>query len=133
MTSMLPRCALLVVVALLAGCGSRPPAAARRTAPEPGGCYVEVFDQPDLAGASDFINGPARHFTLRDLPFRADWHNRIRSLRVGPGATLTAWARDGFQGDAFRSGPDRTHRTLPEAFTGKIASLQITCEPQPSH
>jgi hypothetical protein len=37
--------------------------------PDPGGCYVLVYDQPEFMGAREFINGPAKYSTLAHCHF----------------------------------------------------------------
>ena len=87
-----------------------------------------MFEGENFQGRRDFINGPAKLWDLDDLPFGADWGDRIRSLRVGPNATVTAWVREGFEGEYMRSGADRSHPKLLPAFSAGISSLQIACD-----
>jgi hypothetical protein len=130
---MTPRSLAIMILAagVWSGCASRAPIA-HASAPEPTGCFVEVFEKEDFTGPRDFINGPAKHWHLRELPFRANWHRRIRSLRVGPAATVLLWAKEGFEGDPLKFGPDRNHPRLPPGFGGTIASLQIECSRAPA-
>ena len=37
--------------------------------PSPNGCYVLVSDQEGFAGAREYINGPAKLFGLKDMPY----------------------------------------------------------------
>jgi hypothetical protein len=39
------------------------------TMPDPGGCYVVVYEQAGFTGAREYINGPRRYATPDDLPF----------------------------------------------------------------
>jgi hypothetical protein len=123
--------AVLAAAMLSSACIGRRSPIAHSSAPDPSGCFVEVFAQEEMKGPRDFINGPAKYWKLDELPFGADWHNRIRSLRVGPAATLILWTRQGFEGESIRLGPDRNHPRLLEDFRSKIASLAIGCH-QPS-
>ncbi len=95
--------------------------------PHPGGCYVLVYDQPQLTGAREFINGPEKYYTLRTLPFAANWRKRIRSAAVGPGAAITVWADEGFQGVSMRLQADRKYPVLTPLFDQEIESLDVTC------
>ena len=36
--------------------------------PNPTGCYLQVWDQPESAGNAEFINGPVKHIHLNNLP-----------------------------------------------------------------
>lgn len=102
------------------------------TAPNPTGCYVKVFDQPQFRGAADFLNGPMRYSTLARLANGADWANRIRSLEVGPGATATAWADVNYTGTSMELRVDRRYATLPTALVGTIKSLDVRCIQAPA-
>ena len=102
------------------------------TAPNPNGCYVQVFDQPQLRGAADFLNGPMRYSTLARLANNANWTNRIRSLEVGPGATATAWAEINYAGASMELHVDTRYTTLPAAFVGRIASIDVRCMHPPA-
>ena len=118
---------VVILVGLLPACHVRRSSISHRTAPNPTGCFIEVFAKEGFEGPRDFINGPAKHWKLDELPFDANWHRRIRSLRVGPSATVTVWTREGFEGESLRFGPDRNHPRMIEEFSGKVASLQIGC------
>jgi len=102
------------------------------TAPNPAGCYVKVFDQPQLRGAADFLNGPMRYSTLARLATGANWANRIRSLEVGPGATATAWADVNYAGTSMDLRVDTRYPTLPTALVGMIKSLDVRCTQAPT-
>jgi hypothetical protein len=129
---MLGAAAAVTCALALFACGGRRAPIAHASAPDPAGCFIEVFAEEDFRGPREFLNGPAKYWHLKRLPFRQDWHERIRSLRVGPGATAQLWARQGFEGDALKFGPDRSHpRLLPE-FSAKVASLQIACTGAPA-
>ena len=92
----------LAVVALvvLAGCAREP----RRVglgvpAPNPNGCYVFLYDRPDWQGAGVVLNGPARWPKLEGLlANQENWRNRIRSVDIGPAATVTVYTDAAFQG-----------------------------------
>jgi hypothetical protein len=97
------------------------------TAPNPNGCYVKVFEQPQLRGRTDFINGPKRYVTLNGLPNGADWNNRIRSVDVGPGATVTVWTDTNFEGASMGLPANTRSAALPPAFAGHIESIDVRC------
>ena len=119
--------AVALVFVMSPACRAGQPTITHLNAPDPGGCYVEVFDREQFSGQRDFINGPAKYGRLTELPFGARWHNRIRSFRVGPAATFTGWASPNFDGVSVRVGPERTQRRLSEAFSGRVASIEIAC------
>jgi len=98
--------------------------------PSPNGCFVLVSDKEAFAGAREYINGPARLFVLKDLPYGSNWHHRIRSVRSGPQATATIWATEGFQGASLRLSPNTEQRMLAVTLSGRIESLQIDCQAQ---
>src|SRR5262245_24283300 len=102
------------------------------TAPNPSGCYVKVFDQPQLRGAADFLNGPMRYSTLARLANGANWTNRIRSLEVGSGATATAWSEINYAGQSMELRGDMRYTMLPTALVANIESLDVRCEQAPA-
>ena len=84
------------------------------TMPDPGGCYVIVYEQPQFGGAREFINGPVKYATLKNLPFRANWRRRIRSVQVGPTASVTIWEGEGSKGASQTLSSDSRHPELSE-------------------
>jgi hypothetical protein len=95
--------------------------------PDPGGCFVLVYEQPAFTGAREFINGPRTYTALTNLPFGANWRRRIRSVDVGPGASATLWTNEGFQGASLTLRPDTRHPRLSEDLSGRVESLEIGC------
>jgi hypothetical protein len=124
---MLPRFAILTLFGL-AGCTHAVTRAALR-APNPNGCYAIVYEQPLFGGAGDVLNGPARLSGLERVPNtnEANWHRRIRSLRVGPGATVRAYAETSFKGPSQLFGAGTLHPQLQQALSARIESLEVTC------
>lgn len=98
------------------------------TAPNPTGCYVQVFDTERLRGTKDFINGPMRYNSLSDLPNGADWSGRIRSIEVGPAATATVWTGANQSGRSMVLQLDHPYFALPADFSGKIRSMDLRCD-----
>jgi hypothetical protein len=120
--------AVLPAIAL-AGCATASSSLVRgMTAPNPSGCYIQVFDGERLRGVADFINGPMRYSTLSKLPNGADWNGRIRSIEVGPAATATIWTGPDRSGKSMDLHLDRPYPTLPEDFSGKVRSMDLRCE-----
>lgn len=102
------------------------------TMPDPGGCYVLVYELPGFMGAREFINGPRKYPRLSDLPFRSNWRRRIQSAEVGGAASIVLWTGEGFQGTSQRWTPGSSHPTLPEGLTRRAEALDITCLPEGS-
>ena len=125
------RCFLVVLtlVSFLNACGHKRVEESFRSAtmPDPGGCYVLVFEQPKFTGAREFINGPIKYTTLEALPFRANWRRRIRSLEVGPIASVTIWESEGSKGASQVLSSGSQHSTLSEPLSGRVQSLEIRC------
>lgn len=120
--------AVLPAIAL-AGCASASSSLVRgMTAPNPSGCYIQVFDGERLRGVADFINGPMRFGTLSNLPNGADWNRRIRSIEVGPAATATIWTGPNRSGTSMDLHLDRLYPILPAEFSGKVRSMDLRCE-----
>jgi hypothetical protein len=119
-----------ILLALVAGAScSHPTVNAFPPQPDPNGCYVMVFDQPEFLGIPDVWNGPARWASLDGLRrVRSQgWGNQIRSLRVGPGATVTVFTDTSFQGTSRQFEADTKQARLDGSLSGKIESLQLAC------
>ena len=124
---------LCVAGAVFAGCATAPPLIRSYVQPDPGGCYVLVFDQPRFAGAREFINGPAKYGSLSALPFDQNWQRRIRSVQLGIGTVAaTIWTDEGFAGTSLTLRPDREYPVFDMDVSGEIESLLITCIPAQS-
>lgn len=98
------------------------------TLPNPDGCFVQVWEQPSFTGASDYINGPRRYPTLRDMPGRRDWRNRIRSMKVGPSSVVTVWSQENFDGNTLLATKNVAHPALPDEWAGRIESMAVECD-----
>ena len=123
------RWAIVLAVVVLTGCAHE----VRRVglglpSPNPNGCYVLVYEQPDWHGAGVVLNGPARWPSLeRVLINEENWRNRIRSIQVGPAATVTAYTDAAFQGASRRLAPNSDHPRLDGELSARIESLALTC------
>lgn len=119
----------LALIVTTVACGRIPsPFRAITTMPSPDGCYLQVWDQPRFAGASDFIHGPRRYDNLHDVPGNRTWKNRIKSLHLGPRAVAIAWSDEQFRGKnavLIADSQQRTYPTVPLT----IESLDIRCLP----
>jgi hypothetical protein len=75
------------------------------------------------------LNGPAQLPQLERVPDtnQENWHRRIRSLSVGPAATVTAYLETAFIGRSRQFGPATDHARLDDAFSARIQSLEVTC------
>jgi hypothetical protein len=120
----------VIALVVLAGCGAREP---RRfglgvPAPNPNGCYVFIYDRPDWQGAGVVLNGPARWPKLDGLfANQENWRNRIRSVDVGPAATVTVYTDAAFQGASRRLAPNSKHPRLDGELSARIESLGLAC------
>ncbi len=113
----------------LTGCATTSSSLVRgMTAPNPTGCYIQVFESERLRGPADFINGPMRYGTLSNLPNGADWAGRIRSIEVGPAATATIWTGPNRSGKSMDLRVDRPYLSLPVDFSGKVRSMDLRCD-----
>jgi len=120
----------VVAIAVVAACtrrldGSGPGSA---TMPDPGGCYALVSEGEQFEGAREFINGPRKNASLEDLPFRANWRRRIRSVQVGPPAFVTMWADEGWRGASETLSAGSREPVLSKALSGRVQSLEIGCD-----
>lgn len=110
---------------LVAACGARSNSAQLfRTAPNPNGCYAELFSGEAFGGTGDYVNGPRRIPDVRD---DARWRGGVRSLRVGPSTIVRLWSDDNYRGSLVRVASDQNQPSLSNALGGAAASLQISC------
>jgi hypothetical protein len=109
------------------GCGARAPRQGETTMPNPEGCFVQVWDGPRHTGITDYVNGPKAWPNLRDMPGARVWANRIRSMKTGVTARAIVYAGENFEDANIRLVPDRDYPVLPEAISGRIASMNIEC------
>src|SRR5215475_10020760 len=123
------RTSLLIAAMLVAGCGARSNSQyAYRTAPNPNGCYAEVFAQDSFKGAHDFINGPNRYARVSEFRRGENWQgDGIRSVRTGPSSTITVWSEERYRGSLLKLGPDQSISRVDEALSGKGISVEISC------
>ena len=98
-------------------------------APNPNGCYAIVYEEASFGGAGDVLNGPVQLPRLDRVTDtnQENWRRRIRSLRVGPAATVTAYLETAFKGRSRQFGPATEHARLDDVFFARIQSLDVTC------
>ena len=110
---------------VIAACGARSHSAqVFRTAPNPNGCYAQLFSGEQFRGAGDYVNGPWR---IPDLRSDTRWKDGVRSLRTGPGTTVTLWSDTNYRGSLLRVVADQRDSSVANALGGVAASLQISC------
>jgi hypothetical protein len=121
---------IFVVLVLEAGC-ARPAPSIGLPAPNPNGCYVAVFEQPDFRGVGDVFNGPVRWPRLDAMRevHPNGWNNRIRSLRVGNAASVAVYTETEFMGRSASYGANIEQPRLDSRFSGQIKALEVTCQP----
>jgi hypothetical protein len=119
--------AFIAAALVMCGCAQRFLGREDTVMPDPGGCYVLVYAEPHFVGPREFVNGPEKYYTLRNLPFGANWRKRIRSAEVGLGATVTMWKDEGFEGASMRLSADTKYPRLPPTFDERIESLAVAC------
>ena len=115
---------------VLAGCASKPSREGLGLpAPNPNGCYVFVYDRPEWQGVGAVLNGPDKWSNLERLLLNdEDWRNRIRSIDVGPAATVTVYTDAAFTGMSRRFGPRSKAARLDGEINARIESLEIGCQ-----
>ena len=118
----------LVGCLALIACGSPPLRIAMR-APNPSGCYVMLYEGTKFGANSDVLNGPGQWASLDSLTEtnHTTWANRIRSVRVGGSARVTAFTGRKFQGQSETYAPESELPALNPALAANIESLSIDC------
>ena len=110
---------------LFAACGAHSDSAQLiHTAPNPNGCYAQLFSGEAFGGAGDYVNGPWR---IPDVRADRRWRDGVRSLRTGPATTVMFWSEDNYRGRQVRVGSDERDLQVSSALGGAAASLQISC------
>ena len=114
---------------VISGCASTPPQIGLGLpAPNPNGCYAFVYDRPDWQGARAVLNGPDKWSNLERVHLdNVDWRNRIRSIDVGPAATVTVYTDLRFMGRSRRLAPKSKLARLDGEINAQIESLDLTC------
>jgi hypothetical protein len=121
--------AVVVALIALAGCRGQPrPVGLGLPAPNPNGCYVFVYEKADWQGDRVVLNGPGRWPSVERLRVdQKDWRNRIRSIDVGPAATLTVYTNATYAGISRQFGPGSRPARLESEIRAHIESLDIAC------
>jgi hypothetical protein len=89
---------------------------------------VFVYDRPEWQGARVLLNGPDKWSNIeRLLPNDENWRNRIRSIAVGPAATITVYTDLRFTGVSRRFGPGSKASRLDGEINARIESLDLAC------
>jgi hypothetical protein len=130
------RCCTVItlVAAAVAGCAKQPVLEGLGgSAPNPNGCYAFVYDRADWQGERAVLNGPGKWWSVERLRLDdKDWRNRIRSIQVGPAATVTLYTELNYLGASQEFGP----ASNPSRFDGKLSagveSIAMTCRPNNS-
>jgi hypothetical protein len=110
------------------------PPASGTTLPNPEGCFVQVWQQANFVGPSDYINGPRRYPSLRDMPGRRDWRDRIGSFKVGPSSTVTVtvYSEENFGGNTLRAVSNTALAELPGELKTQVQSMAVECNGNPA-
>lgn len=95
--------------------------------PDPTGCFMLVSAEPAFVGAREYFNGPAQFRTLSNLHQGQNWRRRIRSVSVGPRATVTIWTGEELKGTSLTFRPGDSRDRLPAPFDRTAESIRITC------
>lgn len=125
---MRPLLAIGLITTTLVACSARSSGMySFRTAPNPNGCYAQVFPEEEFRGPGDYVNGPGRYASMSDLKADGRWRSGVRSVRTGPATTITLWSEQSYRGPFVRLGPDQGNARIIHALNTAAASLQISC------
>ena len=121
-----------LTAAALAGCANHPPVleGIGGMAPNPNGCYVFVYDQANWRGERAVLNGPSKWWSVERLRLDdKDWRNRIRSIEVGPNATVTLYTELNYKGGSQQFGPASKPSRFDGRLDGGVESIELSCRP----
>ena len=119
-----------LVAAALAGCAKPQPVleGIGGPAPNPTGCYVFVYDRDDWRGERAVLNGPSKWWNVERLRLDdKDWRNRIRSIEVGPTATVTLYTELNYKGASRQFGPASKPARFDGTLSGGVESIDLAC------
>lgn len=120
------RVCFAVALVVVGACGARSNSAqVFRTAPNPNGCYAQLFSGEQFTGTGDYVNGPWR---IPDVRADRRWKDGVRSLRTGAGTTVTLWSDGAYRGSLVRVTASQRDGAVSRALGGVAASLQISCD-----
>jgi hypothetical protein len=125
-------CSVAAIASALCGCATEfEVRGLGGTVPNPNGCYVFVYEQPDWRGERVVLNGPGTWPNLGRLrrDDDKDWRKRIRSVEVGSGANVTLYTELGFRGVYQLLGPGSDQARFSPSMSVGIESLAVSCHP----
>jgi hypothetical protein len=97
-------------------------------APNPNGCYVFVYDRADWRGERAVLNGPGKWWSVERLRLDdKNWRNEIRSIEVGPGATVTLFTELNYRGTSQQFGPASRPARFDGRLNGGVESIDLAC------
>jgi hypothetical protein len=97
-------------------------------APNPDGCYVFVYDRTDWRGERAVLNGPGKWSNVERLRLDdKNWRNQIRSIEVGPGATVTLYTELNYRGGSQQFGPSSKPARFGGTLSDGVESIDIAC------
>lgn len=92
------------------------------------GCWARLYGRVNYSGDVLTLVGP---MDLPEVegPFDAEWDDEIKSLHVGPAATVTVYDKKNFRDPIARFEPGRTVPQISQelGFFNEIGSMQVSC------
>ena len=101
------------------------------SAPPPGSCWVELYDEPTLKGDNVRLEGPQQIAKLADLEYSngENLNNDVRGVRTGAAARVELFGDAQFKGDTYRVYEGSSDSISSKGFGEDASSLKITCLP----
>jgi hypothetical protein len=92
------------------------------------GCWVRLYDQKNFQGDSFTLSG-AMDLAEMKGPFGFNWENKVRSLEIGPKASLTIYDNRNFrdQDRKIATGSKVPDLSKKMGFFDNFRSMKMTC------
>ena len=99
------------------------------SAPPPGSCWVELFDEPSLEGDKVRVEGPKSIGELATLEYSngENLNDDVRGVRTGAGARVELFDKDNFEGDTYRVYEGTSDSISSKGFSDSASSIKISC------
>jgi hypothetical protein len=99
------------------------------SAPPPGSCWVEFYDEPTLEGDKVRFEGAQaiQKLAEHDYANGDNLNDDIRGVRTGPAARVELFGDANFKGDVYRIYEGSSESIAKKGFGEEASSAKVTC------